>query len=53
VYILYGKATLNLAVTKSAVLGGGPAEKKEDKPEPAGKRHPQDCPVDCFESLGS
>ncbi len=37
VYVLYGKATLNLAVTKSAVLGGGAPAQKDDKPEPAGK----------------
>lgn len=37
VYTLYGKAVLNLAVTKSAVLGGGAPDKKDDKPELAGQ----------------
>lgn len=30
-YTLYGKALLNLAVTKSAVLGGGAPDKKDDQ----------------------
>jgi hypothetical protein len=46
VYVLYGKATLNLAVTKSAVLGGGAPEKKDDKPEPSGEHlPPADSPI--------